>query len=154
MIGKDLGPAMNIERNYKDEINKLFHKINNVTEQYEQYSNLQQLQNCIETFIETFNKDTDNYTYKQKMHYYLNYLFVAYSAILNFKSLISEEERENIINKIKNYLEIYEKKGTSYASSLIIIFKDNDDDIFVEFCLQVLSYYSQRGTEYYSNNDK
>ena len=115
---------------------------------------MQQLQKCIETFIETFNKDTDNYTYKQKMHYYLNYLFVAYSATLNFKTLISEEEKENIINKVKNYLQIYKKKETSYASSLIKIFKDNDDDIFLEFCLQVLSYYSQRGTEYYSNNDK
>ena len=88
------------------------------------------------------------------MYYYLNYLFVAYSATLNFKYLVSEEEKENIINKVKNYLEIYEKKGTSYASSLIKIFRDNDDEVFLEFCLQVLSYYSQRGTEYYSNNEK
>ena len=88
------------------------------------------------------------------MHYYLTYLFNTYSSLLNFKLLISEEEKEDIISKVKNYLEIYSEKGTSFASSLIKIFKDNDDDIFGEFCVQVLGYYSQRGTEYYSNNDK
>ena len=51
-------------------------------------------------------------------------------------------------------MEIFEKKETSYASSLVKIFQDNDDNIFKEFCLQILSYYSQRGTEYYSNNEK
>ena len=48
-------------------------------------------------------------------------------------------------------MSIFANKGTSFASSLIKIFKDNDDDIFGEFCIQILGYYSQRGTEYYSN---
>ena len=53
------------ERNYKNEINILFNKINNLIDKNEQYSNLQQLQKYIETFIETFNKEhLDNYTYK------------------------------------------------------------------------------------------
>ena len=38
-------------------------------------------------------------------------------------------------------------------SSLISKFKSNDDEIFCDFCLQILSYYSQRGTEYYNNKD-
>ena len=154
-FGKDLDPSMSIERNYKNEINKLFNTINELTEPNEQYYNLQQLQKCIEEFIETFNKDqSDNYTYKQKMHYYLNLLFISFSCSLNFKNLISEEEKKNIINKVKNYLEIFKLTGTSYGASLIKIFKDNDDEIFLEFFLQILSYYSQRGTEYYNNNDK
>ena len=154
-IGKDLEPAMVNERNYKNEINKLFNKINSSTDQQEQYLSLQQLQKCIENFLETFNKDIeDNFTYKQKMHYYLTYLFSSFSLYLNFKNLISDEEKDDIITKVKNYLQIYEGKGTSFASSLVKQFKDNEDDIFGEFCLQVLGYYSQRGTEYYSNNDK
>ena len=153
-IGKDLEPAMIIEKNYKNEINILFNKVNTVTDQEEQYSCLQLLQKCIENFIDTFNKDTDNFTYKQKMHYYLTYLFSAYSSLLNFKRLMSEEEKEDIISKVSNYLQIYEKKGTSFGSSLVKIFEDNEDDIFCEFCIQILGYYSQRGTEYYSNNDK
>ena len=154
-IGGDLEPAMALERNYKNEINKLFNKVNSLTDQNEQFSCLQLLQKCIENFIETFNKDiNDNFTYKQKVHYYLTYLFNAYSCLLNFKSLISVEEKEDIISKVKNYLEIFETKGTSFASSLVKIFKENDDDIYGDFCIQVLGYYSQRGTEYYSTNDK
>ena len=154
-FGKDLDAAISIERNYKNEINQLFIKINELTGPNEQYYNLQQLQKYIEEFIETFNKDiSDNYAYKQKMHYYLNLLFISYSCSLNFKNLMSEEEKKNIINKVKNYLEIFKKSGTSYGASLIKIFKDNEDEIFLEFFLQILSYYSQRGTEYYNNNDK
>ena len=154
-IGKDLEPAIILEKNYKNEINQLFNKVNSLTDQKEQYSTLQQLQRCIENFIETFDKEIeDNFIYKQKMHYYLTYLFNAYSASLNYHSLICEEEKEYIITRVKNYLQIFEKKGTSYASSLVKIFKDNEDDIFGEFAIQLLSYYSQRGTEYYSNDDK
>ena len=49
---------------------------------------------------------------------------------------------------------MFRERGTSFASSLIKIFINNDNDIFGEFCIQVLGYYSERGTEYYSNNDK
>ncbi len=154
-IGQDLAPAMAIERNYKNEINKLFNKINTLTNPQEQYSTLKELRKSIETFIETFDKENiENYTYKQKMHYYLTYLFNTYSAMLNFKSIITENEIMEIISKVKDYLLIFEQKGTSYASSLVKIFKDNDDEIFGEFCIQVLGYYSQRGTEYYSSKDK
>jgi hypothetical protein len=88
------------------------------------------------------------------MHYFLTYLFNTYSSILSFKSYISNEEKEDIISKVKNYLQIYEKKGINFATSLVKIFKDNEDDIFGEFCIQLLAFYSERGTEFYSNNDK
>ena len=154
-IGKDLEPAMAIERNYKNEISKLFNKVNQLTEPNEQYKTLKELEKCIENFIGTFDKDNiDNSTYKQKLYYYLSYLFSTYSARLNFKSIITENERFEIVSKVKDYLLIFEKNGTSYASSLVKIFKDSDEDIFLEFVLQLLGYYSQRGTEYYSSNDK
>ena len=154
-IGGDLEPAMIIEKNYKKEIYSLFNKINTLTQANEQYFNIQKLQKSLEDFIETFNKnDEDNETYKQKMYYYLTYLFNCYSSLLNFKSLISPEEIDDIINKVKNYLQIFEKRGTNYAATLVKIFKDNDNDIFGEFCIQVLGYFSQRGTVYYSDNEK
>ena len=86
------------------------------------------------------------------MHYYLTYLFNIYSEMLNF-NYISMEEKENIISKVQNYLLIYENRGTSFAFSLVKIFKNNEDDIFGEFCIQLLAFYSQRGTEFYSNKD-
>ena len=154
-IGGDLEPAMIIERNYKKEIFSLFNKINTLTNPNEQYLSIQQLQKCIENFIETFNKkDMENETYKQKTYYYLAYLFNCYSSLLNFKSLVSQEEIDEIVIKVKNYLQVFEKSGTNYAATLVNIFKDNDNDIFGEFCVQVLGYYSQRATIYYSDNEK
>ena len=84
-IGNDLEPAMIIERNYKKEINKLYNQINTLTNPQEQYLCIKQLQNCIENLINSFNKDNmENETYKQKMYYYLIYLFNCYSSLLNF----------------------------------------------------------------------
>ena len=149
---KDLAPALILERNYKKEINNLYKEINTITNTTEQFYCIRKLQNCIESFINSFNKDEmENETYKQKMYYYLTYLFNCFSSLLNFKSLISIEEKDEIFLKVKNYLEIFKKKGTSYGSTLVKIFKDNDNDIFGEFIIQILGYYSQRATEYYSD---
>ena len=150
--GSNLEPAMIIERNYKKEINKLYNEINTLTDPKEQYYTIIKLKNTIENFVNSFNKENmENETYKQKMYYYLTYLFNCYSSLLNFKNLISDEEKDDIISKVKNYLQNFEKTGTSYGSTLVKIFKDNENDIFGEFCIQILGYYSQRGTEYYAN---
>ena len=150
--GSNLEPAMIIERNYKKEINKLYNEINSLTDPKEQYYTIIKLKNTIENFVNSFNKENmENETYKQKMYYYLTYLFNCYSSLLNFKNLISDEEKDDIISKVKNYLQNFEKTGTSYGSTLVKIFKDNENDIFGEFCIQILGYYSQRGTEYYAN---
>ena len=150
--GSNLEPAMIIERNYKKEINKLYNEINTLTDPKEQYYTIIKLKNTIENFVNSFNKENmENETYKQKMYYYLTYLFNCYSSLLNFKNLISDEEKDDIISKVKNYLQNFEKTGTSYGSTLVKIFKDNENDIFGEFFIQILGYYSQRGTEYYAN---
>ena len=146
---------MIIERNYKDEIIKLIKKINSEIEPDDQYISLINLQNSIEYLIDNLDKnyfETD--IYKEKVHYYLTYLFNTYSCLLNFKLKLSNEEKENIILKVKNYLEIFENRGTTYCPSLVKQFIENDDEIFGEFCVLILGYYSQRGTNYYSNNEK
>ena len=154
-MGNDLDAGMILERNYKKDIVNLYNKINTLTNPQEQFLCIRQLQTCIENLINSFNKDDmENETYKQKMYYYLIYLFNCYSSSLNFKTLLSEEEKFDIVCKVKNYLQIFEKKGVSYGSSLVKLFKDNENDIFGEFCIQILGYYSQRGTEYYSNKEK
>ena len=152
---QNLENTMLMERNYKNEIKTLFNKINTLTKQEEQYLTLKQFQICIENFIESFHKDIeDNFTYKQKIYYYLIYLFNAYSLLLNFRLYITDEEKDIIISNVKNYLQIFEEKEINYSSSLIKIFLDNEDVIFGEFCIQVLSFYSQKGTEYYHSFDK
>ena len=98
---------MILERNYKKEINNLYNQINSLTNPQEQYLTLKKLQNCIENLINSFEKNNmGNETYKQKMYYYLIYLFNCYSSIFHFKALVSIEERSDIITKVKNYLTI------------------------------------------------
>ena len=84
----------------------------------------------------------------------MTYLFNTYSSMLNFKSLIHEDEKQKIIAKVKKYLKIFENVGISFGFSLVKTFIDNEDDIFGTFVIQILGYYSQRGTEFYSNNEK
>ena len=154
-IGENLGPAMTIERNYKKEINKYINLINNSFKQIEQLYYLNKLGKIVENFISTFDKNVlDNYTFKEKMHFYLNILFNAYSVMLNYDILLSLEEKENIISKISEYLKFFEKKGTTYCPSLVQIFYNNNDEIFGEFFIQILGFYSQKGTELYAANEK
>ena len=150
--GGNLGNVMSKEKNYKKEISDYLKKINSLTDENEQFLNLRLFEECIENFIDTFDKN--NYFYKEKMHHYLTYLFCAYSYSLNFQSLISDEEEKMIVTKIINYLQIFAESGTSLCISLMNLFIDNDDAIFGEICLTVLQFYSQRATSYYTKNEK
>ena len=135
-------------------MNDLINRINICNDPDIQFDLYQQLENTLENFISTFNSDNgDNYKYKEKMHFYLKPLFQTYSKLLN-SDKTEEIEKQNIVSKIRDYLQIFEKKGTSFCPSLVKIFSNNDDDIFGEFCIQILGYYSQRGTELYQKNEK
>ena len=153
--GYDLEPAMIIERNYKKEINLLYKKINTLNEPLEQYLCLLQMKNHIEKLINSFDRDNiNNDTIIEKLYYYLKHLFNTYSALLNFSNLISIEEKDDIFCKVKDYLYIFEKNEISYGSSLVHIFKDNEIDLFADFCIQILGFYSRKATDYYFKGEK
>ena len=154
-IGYDLEPAMILERNYKKEINLLYNKINTLTDLQEQYLCLLQLKDYFEKFINSFDRNNlINDTLREKLYYYLIHLFNTYSALLNFSTFLTIDEKDDIYLKVKDYLTIFEKEGISYGSSLVQIFKDNEMEIFGEFYIQILEYYSQKATEYYLNKEK
>ena len=151
----NLGPAMVFERNYKSEINELIKSINNSTDAIDQLFYLQKLKNSIEKYIENFNIDIpDNDTLIEKMYQNLIRLFTTYSLILKYDVYLNDEEKDFIFLKAIEYIKFFEKKGTSYLPSLVKIFYYNTDKIFGELCVQFLEYYSQKGTELYSSNEK
>ena len=114
-----------------------------------------QLKEYIEKFINTFDRNNIiNDTLREKLYYYLIHLFNTYSALLNFSTFLTKDEKDDIYLKVKDYLTIFEKEGISYGSSLVQIFKDNEMEIFAEFYIQILEYYSQKATEYYINKEK
>lgn len=148
-------PATILEKNYKKEINELIEKINNTLNKEDQLHYLQQLSSTIEMFIDNFSKDNpDNYTFLEKMHYYLTYLFTTYSLILRFENLVNHIEKETIILKISEYLNFFEKRATSFCLPLVKIFINNGDEIFGQFCTQILGFYCQRGYDLYTSNEK
>ena len=151
----NLPPAIMLEKNYKKEINELITKINNSLDSDEQLNNLKKLSSSIEMFIENINKENpDNYTFLEKMHYYLSILFTTYSLILRFESQVNQIDKETILLKISEDLNYFEKRGTSFCLSLVKIFIDNGDEIFGQFCSQILGFYCQRGYDFYSANEK
>ena len=86
--------------------------------------------------------------YYEKMYFYLNYLFSAYSNLL----LLENGNKKKIIKNIKEYLKIFSENHTSYCPSLVNIFANNDNKLFAELFIQILGYYSQRGLEYLDKN--
>ena len=143
------------EKNYKYEIFNLATKIKDSKNNKEKIEYLQKLKNIIEKYIDTFTKEVDSYwnfnnnpesiMYYEKMYFYLNYLFTAYSNLL----LLEAGEKKTIIKNIKKYLEIFSNNHTSYCPSLVNIFEKNDNELYAELFIQILGYYSQRGTYYY-----
>ena len=109
-IANDLEPALALERNYKYEMNDLINKIDNCNDPDIQFDLFKKLENTLESFISTFKSDNeDNYIYKEKIHFYLKPLFKTYSILINFNKT-EENEKENIVSKIKKYLQIFEKR--------------------------------------------
>ena len=66
---------------------------------------------------------------------------------------LKKMKKKILFQKLKNIYK-YLKKGTSFCPSLVQIFLNNNDEIFGELCIQILGYYSQRGTELYQDNEK
>ena len=141
----NLKDRMKKEKNYKDIIKTLLDKIKNESNETILFNDLQNLYIKIEEFIDFFRKDiVDNFTLKEKTYFYLKYLFDAYSRLFNLKLILTKREKDQIISKIKKYLEIFKKDGIKYYPSLIKIFVNNDNYIFVELCFQILQYYLEK----------
>ena len=148
------------EKNYKYEIFNLVTKIKDSKNNSEKIEYLQKLKNIIEKFIDTFtkevdsfwycNKNTESIMYYEKMYFYLNYLFTAYSYLLSLET----GEKKIIKKNIKKYLEIFSNKHTSYCPSLVDIFANNDNELYAELFIQILGYYSERGIYYLDGKNK
>lgn len=148
------------EKNYKYEIFNLVTKIKDSKNNSEKIEYLKKLKNIIEKFIDAFTKEvvsfwrynnnTESIMYYEKMYFYLNYLFTAYSYLLSLEA----GEKKTITKNIKKYLEIFSNNHTSYCPSLVNIFVNNDNVLYAELFIQILGYYSERGLNYLDGKNK
>ena len=153
-FGKNIKTLMENEKNYKKLINNYSKLIKNETKIPLLLNYQNELKECIEKFIDIFKKDIkDNFTLKEKTHYYLTYLFNSYSYLLNSK-LVLNKEKEGICLKIKNYFDIFKGKDLRYCPSLLELFINNDNKIFGDFCIYIMKFYLKKGKDLYLSNDK
>ena len=148
--------AMSMAINYKGEINKLSNLINTATNKEEKLGYLRVYQFMLEKYIYSIvnGVDKENFTLKRKLFFYLKLLFNAYSFSLSYTDLTTVAERKEIISLINNHLKYFKQSAINFYLTLVDIFKNNDNDIFCQFFINVLSYYSYKGTEYYVDNEK
>ena len=145
---------MNNERNYKKIINNSYNKLKNETNLTVLHNELPKLRDSIEKYIDSFSKDIkDNFTLKEKLHYYLTYLFEVYSRLFNL-NIVANKEKDIIFSKIKNYLDKYKDNDLSYYPSLLKLFINNDNNIFGKICIHILRNYLNKGKKLKENNEK
>ena len=144
----DAPAAVAVERNYIKEINELRRKIDFCCDNDEQFNILLNYIKVLEDYLSTFNKNEfDNVTLKEKYHYYLSQLFIGYNSMLFFHSLIDDGKRDEIKDKVLNYVEVFKSNSITFLPCLVEIFRDSDERLFSEFCLTMVQCYSEKGTE-------
>ena len=85
--------------------------------------------NTLEEFINSFNIDKGNVNEAlfEKYYLYVKELFISYAETLKLK--IDSDERKEIIEKIKNYLNKFISKSSDYINNLLeVLYKGLNDD--------------------------
>ena len=101
----------------------------------------------LEEFIELFDKEFDNETMIEKYYIYVKELFTSYSKTLKLEEQIKKdnESLNNIINKIKEYINVFLSKGSGYLTDLVETLKDIPKKIFYEIIVFIMEKYNECG---------
>ena len=103
----------------------------------------------LEEFIEQFDKEFDNETMIEKYYIYVKELFTSYSKTLKLEKQIKKdnESLNNIINKIKEYINVFISKGSGYLKDLVEIMKDIPKKIFYEIIVFIMEKFNECGKQ-------
>ena len=113
--------------------------------------------NILEVFIDSFYYKTyvDNETLFEKFYLYIKQLFLSYFETLTLD--IERQDRENIVSKIKKYIDFFIDKSSDYLSSLIEIFLGLERTlqiIFYRIIIYVMQKLNEIGENYILSNKK
>lgn len=111
----------------------------------------------LEEFIDLFNKDKenedenlndnfDNKTMIEKFFLYIQDLFKAYSKTLN-NSQTKNEDKQNIINKMKEYIHVFVSKCSGYLTDLMESIKNFPLKIFYEIVIYIMENFNECGKQ-------
>ena len=110
--------------------------------------------NTLEEFIDLFEKNFDNETIIEKYYLYVKELFFSYSKILNIEKKIDEIEKNNIIKKIKAYINEFINKSFGYLEDLAMTIIEIPKKIFYEIIIYIMEKLNENGKKCIKNNEK
>lgn len=92
---KELKKQMSLDKNYKNEIDKLLNDINHSTNVLQKHFLIENLKIKLENYIEFLDKNVfDNFAFNENLKKYLTYLFKLYSLLLKDNKYQSEREKK------------------------------------------------------------
>ena len=153
---QNMNPNLTLDYNNLKKTLREFQKIYDTsTNDNEKYNILMSYNSTLEEFIDLFNKDKenvdknlndnfDNETMIEKYFLYIQDLFKSYSKTLN-NSQIQNEDQQNIINKMKEYIQVFISKCSGYLKDLVESIKDFPLKIFYEIIIFIMENYNKCG---------
>ena len=111
----------------------------------------------LEEFIDKLEKKFDNETVLEKFYLYVKELFLSYVETL--KLAINKGDQKHIMDKIKEYIEVFINKSSGYLNNLLEIFqslgkKTKFKIFFYNIIIFVLEKLNKEGKECIKNNKK
>ena len=134
--------------NTREVLNDCEKALKETTDQEEIYNILMTYNNTYEEFIDNFDQNNfDNETMLEKFYLYLKELFESYAKVLNITDKFEgiEENKNEIIQKIKKYISIFTLKSTGYLNNLLDILQKTPKNIFWEIIIETMEQMNNNG---------
>ena len=108
-------------KQYQDSYNNYKKEANNEDDDDPRIIYKENFNSTLENFIEKLEKKFDNETVLEKFYLYVKELFLSYTETL--KLALDKGEEKQIMNKIKEYIEVFINKSSCYLNDLLEILK-------------------------------
>jgi len=155
---QNMNPDLNLDYNNLKQTLREFQKIYDTsTNDKEKYNLLMSYNSTLEEFIDLFYKNKgyedqnlnevfDNETMIEKFFLYVQDLFKSYSKTLN-NSQIKDGDIQNIMNKMKEYINIFISKCSGYLTDLVESIKDFPKKIFYGIVIYIIEKLNECGKQ-------
>ena len=151
---QNMNPDLVLDYNNLKQTLREFQKIYDTTQNdKEKYNILMSYNSTLEEFIDLFNKDKenekdnfDNETMIEKFFVYVQDLFKSYSKTLN-NSQIQDADKQNIMNKMKEYINLFISKCSGYLTDLVESIKDFPLKLFYEIVIYIIEQLNECGKQ-------
>ena len=137
-------------RTYKEAYNEIK---DNDGEDEDKKLYLSNFNETLEDFIDNFDKDFDNETILEKFFLYIKELFLSY--VESYKLDINKSQKNHILKKIEEYLNIFINKSSGYLNNLLDVLSSMDQKKdFYNLVIKIMKKLNQNGIDCIQKNEK